>query len=1451
MPKPKPQLPLFGLMAVIALFLLPEACIGRNTNKNCGFTMCGNVNISYPFQLTTQPSNCGDHRFELECDNNNNLVMKYGRFNVQNISYDNCTVELSPNLGFQNISCETMKAMDANLSKDDNCSLPRNSFRVDDFCKVPYMLGFPSSVMFLVNCSDPMNSSSYINASRCPTRSSYFYFLDRKTTLGNFSESCTIDALFPIMVDNIRGMSTSDIYEKLLLSFDLELDRIHLELDGLNLDFCRETEKPFQYILSGLKFAFRNYMDSFVHFLFHGPHVYSDTYPGDLQRTYILCLAITGGVIFLRWFLGIICLFALITYKWRRRHLSMDDTIEEFLQSQNNLVPIRYSFKEIKKMTKNFKNKLGEGGYGSVFKGKLRSGHHVAIKLLGKSKGNGQDFINEVASIGRIHHANVAKLIGFCVEGSKQALVYDFIIVSLTAARGTIGYIAPELVYKNLGGISYKADVCSFGMLLMEMVGRRKNVNAFANHTSQIYFPSWIYDRLDQEEDLELRDVSNDEKVIVKKLVITTFWCIQLLPSDRPSMSKVLKMLESDVELLNMPPKPFHQLPLETSMDVHSSENTNDELTTSLDTRLLASQRKIYCDEDVGCLVSFFVVTMIESKYFYALGIHYLHQGCDMQILGFDIKPHNILLDENFNPKVFNFGLAKLYSVDSWALGPPAKLSLLPAFALFVILFPGVCFARHLDCGSTFCGNLNISFPFRLKNQPPHCGCHDLEFECDNNNRTILVGREGEIFVQQFFYENYRIRVVDASLDTDDCNSLPLSSVYYYYDSLKKNFSVGNRGVEFSIMYVVNCTEPIKSSRYIEVSRCTTKFSISSSLLISHFYFLNGDTHSSYINQACTIEAAIPIMGDNITGMNLYSLFGNNSMPKLKAKLPLLGHLMPDFALFVILFPGVCLARQLINQDCGSTFCGNLNISFPFRLKNQPPQCGLYDFELECENNNRTTVVAREGKFFVQQIFYENYTIQMVDTSLDTDDCNSLPLSSLYYNYYFYSISFYIMYVVNCTEPINSSLYIEASRCTTKSNTSSSLPTSHFYFLDAKTRPSDFNQACTIEAEAPIIVENITGMSTPDIYKKLLEGFWVEWSRCQYQSCYKPDVLKEVLSRLKFAFRNYMDSFVHFLFHGPHVYYDVNHSIPRRTYILCLAITGGIIFLRSFPGIICLFALVTYKWRRRHLSMDDTIEEFLQSQNNLVPIRYSFNEIKKMTKNFKDKLGEGGYGSVFKGKLRSGHHVAIKLLGKSKGNGQDFINEVASIGRIHHANVAKLIGFCVEGSKQALVYDFIIVSLTAARGTIGYIAPELVYKNLGGISYKADVYSFGMLLMEMVGRRKNVNAFANHTSQIYFPSWIYDRLDQGEDLMLGDVSDNEKAMVKKMVITAFWCIQLLPSDRPSMSKVLKMLESDVEILKMPLKPFHQLPLETSMEVHSCENSNDESSISLDTGTITS
>ena len=103
--------------------------------------------------------------------------------------------------------------------------------------------------------------------------------------------------------------------------------------------------------------------------------------------------------------------------------------------------------------------------------------------------------------------------------------------------------------------------------------------------------------------------------------------------------------------------------------------------------------------------------------------------------------------------------------------------------------------------------------------------------------------------------------------------------------------------------------------------------------------------------------------------------------------------------------------------------------------------------------------------------------------------------------------------------------------------------------------------------------------------------------------------------------------------------------------------------------------------------MYDVIEEFLQSQNILMPIRYYYSQIRKMAKGFKDKLGEGGYGSVYRGKLESGPLVAIKMLGNPKANGQEFINEVATIGRIHHMNVVQLIGFYAKGPKCALIYE--------------------------------------------------------------------------------------------------------------------------------------------------------------------
>ncbi|KAM4084565.1 hypothetical protein ACB094_08G142100 [Castanea mollissima] len=550
----------------------------------------------------------------------------------------------------------------------------------------------------------------------------------------------------------------------------------------------------------------------------------------------------------------------------------------------------------------------------------------------------------------------------------------------------------------------------------------------------------------------------------------------------------------------------------------------------------------------------------------------------------------------------------------------------------------------------------------------------------------------------------------------------------------------------------------------------------------------------------------------------------------------------------VVLVQETCSDTAEVNDHhCPPSSCGNIhNISYPFRLKSDPEICGDSRYELSCENNRTTVLHLFARKYHVQEIYYNNYTIRVVDSGIWKDNYFSFPSYSLNrYNFSQYR-SAYTTYLpkrtedtelsrsvvlMSCDKPVNSLFYLDASTCNIDSG--EDFKKRYRYVKVGRTNASDVEDSCKVE--------------------KMFLTSWPESDDPINTSC--TDVHNELLYGLHFA-------------------------------------------AKILLGSPCVIAFFIYKWRRRHLSMCDAVEIFLQSHNNLMPIRYSYSQIKKMTKCFKDKLGEGGYGSVYKGKLQSGHLVAIKMLGKSKGNGQDFINEVATIGRIHHENVVQLIGYCVEGLKRALIYEFMpngsldkyifsqegniplsiektynislgvahgieylhrgcdmqilhfdikphnilldenftpkvadfglaklypiddsIVSLTAARGTLGYIAPELFYKNIGGVSYKADVYSFGMLLLEMASKRKNLNAFAEHSSQIYFPTWVYGQFNEGNDIEMEDATEEEKKTVKKMIIVALWCIQMKPSDRPSMNKVVEMLEGEVECLQMPSKPF--------------------------------
>ncbi|KAL6289416.1 hypothetical protein ACE6H2_006926 [Prunus campanulata] len=598
----------------------------------------------------------------------------------------------------------------------------------------------------------------------------------------------------------------------------------------------------------------------------------------------------------------------------------------------------------------------------------------------------------------------------------------------------------------------------------------------------------------------------------------------------------------------------------------------------------------------------------------------------------------------------------------------------------------------------------------------------------------------------------------------------------------------------------------------------------------------------------------------------------------------------------------ICSAKY--NYSCASS-CGNIhNISYPFRLNRDPEHCGDSRYTLHCDNNV-TVLHLYSGKYLVLALNYDDTTIRVVDPGLEKNNCSSIPRYPLANSNFsmgdLYSSSSQTVTFIKCANPVSSSLYVVTAPCINNLNR-----TGYVKLGSTGTAASDLEDGCSIEWTT-MMSKSSYKENYRYIHNALMYGFELN---------YIVDFSLVQCGPNEWASRGSMCK--------PGILDQLKMISDSAADLLNLGISLGDPWARIMQPIIIIFVLhlvVTFMlapfaiaflictWRKRHSSMYSTIEDFLHSDNNFLPIRYSYSDIKRMSNKFKNKLGEGGFGTVFKGKLRSGRFGAIKMLGKSKANGEDFISEVATIGRIHHFNVVQLVGYCVEGSKRALVYEFMqngsldkyiyskegsnllsykkiydislgvaqgieylhqgcdmqilhfdikphnilldenfvpkisdfglaklyptdnsIVSLTAARGTMGYMAPELFYKNIGGVSYKADVYSFGMLLMEMGSKRKNLNARAEHSSQIYFPSWVYDQYKEGKELEMEDITEEEKKIVKKMVITALWCIQLKPSDRPAMNEVIKMLEGDVESLQMPPKPF-LCPQEMPVDIH--------------------
>uniref|UniRef100_A0A2N9H1C2 non-specific serine/threonine protein kinase n=1 Tax=Fagus sylvatica TaxID=28930 RepID=A0A2N9H1C2_FAGSY len=165
-----------------------------------------------------------------------------------------------------------------------------------------------------------------------------------------------------------------------------------------------------------------------------------------------------------------------------------------------------------------------------------------------------------------------------------------------------------------------------------------------------------------------------------------------------------------------------------------------------------------------------------------------------------------------------------------------------------------------------------------------------------------------------------------------------------------------------------------------------------------------------------------------------------------------------------------------------------------------------------------------------------------------------------------------------------------------------------------------------------------------------------------------------------------------------------------------------------------------------------------------------------------NKLGEGGFGPVYKGILEDGQEIAVKRLSKSSRQGlNEFKNEVRLIAKLQHRNLVKLLGCCIQGEEKMLVgmnpkiSDFGMAktfggdqsegNTNRVVGTYGYMAPEYAFDGL--FSTKSDVFSFGILLLEIISGKKSRGFYhPNHSQNLIGHAWIL--WNEGRPLELTD-----------------------------------------------------------------------------------
>ncbi|OVA04103.1 Protein kinase domain [Macleaya cordata] len=331
---------------------------------------------------------------------------------------------------------------------------------------------------------------------------------------------------------------------------------------------------------------------------------------------------------------------------------------------------------------------------------------------------------------------------------------------------------------------------------------------------------------------------------------------------------------------------------------------------------------------------------------------------------------------------------------------------------------------------------------------------------------------------------------------------------------------------------------------------------------------------------------------------------------------------------------------------------------------------------------------------------------------------------------------------------------------------------------------------------------------------------------------------------------------------------------------------------------------------------------------------FGFATIEAATNNFAfaNKIGEGGFGPVYKGQLSMGQEIAVKRLAKDSGQGiTAFKSEVMLIAKLQHRNLVRLLGCCIQGEERMLIYEYmpnksldafifdkrkdislnwrkrfdIIVGIArgllylhqdsrlriihrdlkasnilldsdmnpkisdfgAAKtfrgdqteantkrvvGTYGYMSPEYAIDGL--FSMKSDIFSFGVVVLEIVSGKKN-RGFYHPDHDLNLLGHVWKLWNEGKALELMDAKMETPfplpmSEVLRCIHVGLLCVQQRPEDRPTMSSVVLMLASDTATLPKPKQPgFSTERFLTDLESSSCDTGNELTVTAFEVDTI--